>query len=256
MNITLFRGDREFIPAFNVANTNKFCYRGKGIYLTDSQEVADTYRRKGDFRIQGYYPTVLFSGTVSGREEALSKAFPLFLSDLCLQRQLPSSKENLKKMEEPARLLFKEMLDQGKIKVDYVSFFGNTRTANVKCEWPTRIGYVTKFVFARQEFEPTVLHVDKPIRDPFVWEILWEHKLGLGKEASNRENYLRANLGVRLDDKIWKSPNATARLRNTLSRYGFRGFEYDGGVATGSKRHRAFVLWDSDYVNDHIAQRF
>jgi len=41
------------------------------------------------------------------------------------------------------------------------------------------------------------------------------------------------------------------RARRALQEYGYRGFEYPGGMITQGVRHRAFCVWDEDFVNEH-----
>lgn len=45
--LTLYRGDYTRIRKFAFHKTNRNCFVGQGIYLTDSIEIADTYRTKG-----------------------------------------------------------------------------------------------------------------------------------------------------------------------------------------------------------------
>lgn len=49
-----------------------------------------------------------------------------------------------------------------------------------------------------------------------------------------------------------KNPASFNSVIDDLEDLGYKGFEYNGGVNTGSKRHRAFVMWDEVYINDHI----
>ena len=45
--IDLYRGDSSKIKEFNLNKTNSYSLLGKGIYLTDTKRVAETYRDKG-----------------------------------------------------------------------------------------------------------------------------------------------------------------------------------------------------------------
>lgn len=68
--LTLYRGDAEKIREFSFHKTNKHCLFGPGIYLTNKQKVADSYRTKGG-RSHSLYSTTLFSGHAKDRTEAL-----------------------------------------------------------------------------------------------------------------------------------------------------------------------------------------
>ncbi len=41
------------------------------------------------------------------------------------------------------------------------------------------------------------------------------------------------------------------KVRRALEEYGYRGLEYPGGMITNGISHRAFCVWDEDFINDH-----
>ena len=49
--------------------------------------------------------------------------------------------------------------------------------------------------------------------------------------------------------------NIWVKLREYLEPYGYRGFEYAGGVRTGSFRHRAFCCWHDEWLNSFIVDK-
>ncbi len=104
--LTLYRGDFEKISKFKFHKTNRHCLVGRGIYLTDSKEVADSYRTKG-MRITDDYcvskSDVLFQGETNNKGEALEKAFEKFLSNAWEK----AGKRNFAKADKKAVSFFK-----------------------------------------------------------------------------------------------------------------------------------------------------
>lgn len=136
-------------------------------------------------------------------------------------------------------------------------------------------GYVTRFEFAEHKFNPAVFHVDKACNDEFFWELMYDEKLLIGNLAETKEEYIRLNKGMKVFDAVNIPVDPQARLTmkmriakrdskdtwrkigNIIRPYGFVGYEYNGGMRLGGGyNHRAFCIWDEEYVNDHKVERF
>lgn len=137
-------------------------------------------------------------------------------------------------------------------------------------------GYVTRFEFEEREFNPFVFNVDKACNDDFFWTLMYEEKLMIGEEADNLEEYIRRNKGRKVFDAVHIPPPPAGsrvtmkqriarydskvmwrRIANIIKPYGFVGYEYNGGQRLGGGyHHRAFCIWDEDFVNEHKVLRF
>lgn len=147
----------------------------------------------------------------------------------------------------------------------------------IKVEWTEipNAGYVTRFEFAEHKFNPAVFNVDKACNDEFFWELMYDEKLLIGSLAETKEEYIRLNKGKKVFDAVNTPVDPDARLTmkmriakrdskstwrkigNVLQPYGFVGYEYSGGLRLGGGfHHRAFCIWDEEFVNDHKVQRF
>lgn len=136
-------------------------------------------------------------------------------------------------------------------------------------------GFITRFEFEASKFNPAVFHVDKACNDDFFWTLMFEEKLMIGNLAETVNEYVRLNKGMKVFDAVNIPVDPQARLTmkmriakrdskdtwrkiaNIIRPYGFAGYEYNGGLRLGGGfNHRAFCLWDEEYVNDHKVQRY
>lgn len=279
--ITLYRGDSDKIRNFETKKSNSFCLLGKGIYLTNRLSIAKTYMDKGSVE---YNCFDLFQGTATNRLEAYEKAFKEFL-----RIQLRNHPMYLRKMDEKskaylnlvaeARNHYNNLIDEGSIKADYdvPRFRDSPRTITVAYTPDEVIGYVTKFEFPEFEFNTSVFKVDGTIRDEFFWELMWDNKVEFGTQHDSKDTYIKMNSnghsippfipavslkrmsGLRLHSQNhnWKDVKALMAAKRLLIPYGYKGFEYEGGrYVGGAGRHRAFSMWDDEYINDHKIERF
>lgn len=269
--LVLFRGDAQKIVQFDFHKTDKFCMVGQGVYLTNALSVAQTYRTKGLGYNRPYSSEILFSGSAKDRPDALNKAFDRYFDEHLSNNRLhqihkSSSKKVQDKVRAEVRATFDERVDDGRICASYDTGYSQERRLRVTQVVEPDVGYVTEFSFNKEVFEATTPNVDGVIKDTQFWEILWDHKFTeFGQLAPSREEFINVNTRDHRYslDPGWgkKSFNGTSaevynRMRRILSPYGYRGFEYQGGVSTGGTRHRAFCLWDAEFVNDHKVRRF
>lgn len=79
--LTLYRGDAEKIGNFRMTRANPSSLYGQGIYLTDTLDVAKTYRKKGSFsgRPDGNQIKVLYHSPCElPRGELVARAFKAY----------------------------------------------------------------------------------------------------------------------------------------------------------------------------------
>lgn len=273
--ITLFRGDAEKVGEFDIKRTSKHSLLGRGVYLTDCKSVADTYRSKG-LSSSKRARKILFEGAAKDRKEALELALPHFADDFFppIPYSYPRPKqEALRKANiEKARPQFYRLVEEKKIIADYLNSSRGKflRVSNLTLP---EDGYLTEFHFNRREFNTSVMKVDGYVRDEGFWELMWEHKIPVGLEFSTKEAYCTINssanfnLSQSLMSKTlsyWHGEQNLLRsrlnrcaiftkIRHALEPYGYRGLEYNGGKYLGGSRylHRAFCMWDDEFVNDH-----
>lgn len=113
------------------------------------------------------------------------------------------------------------------------------------------------------------------VRDAVFWELMWDNKIPYGVFGNNKEEYIRNNCNYYFNyhrtnkntDLLIKFFGTTKRkyttedifndIKRILKPYGYFGFEYSGGIRIGGcGRHRAFSIWDEDFVNNHKVDRF
>lgn len=300
--LTLYRGDADKIKEFEFKKTNKYCLLGQGIYLTDSLSIANTYRTKGSGQMASHQ---LFYGEAEHRLEAFDKGFPTFCERAWASEHGPYPwyrnvpEKDRKKHEEKCRAHYKELIERKEITAEYVSPPISTlkqssfikpssaiawrkeqekkhkRYLKVVWEEIPNAGYVTRFEFREEQFNPTVFNVDKACNDEFFWTLMYEGKLMIGHPADSLEDYIRLNNGRKVFDAVNQptTPQGRVTMQTRLARYdtkatwrkigniikpyGFVGYEYSGGLRLGGKiHHRAFCIWDETFVNDHKVERF
>lgn len=287
--IRLYRGDASKIKEFDFHKTNKSCYVGQGIYLTNDISLADTYRTKGAYQFMP--DNRIVSGGFATKGEAIEaglQGYARFLWETENERH--HRKEDLSKLAAKVRQEYLDKIESGEIKFERHANYdrnpGATRfrfTATV----PYRgVGFVTVFEFPRATFERDVIKIWQSPRnlDEGFLELVFEHRCysnidySLGYDAFRRAidayvpykpSFTLATGTRRLShaerEKLreerkhqpgWSiSRLSHNRLIQILKPYGFKGFEYEGGANTGGKRHRAFSIWDDDYVNSHRVNR-
>lgn len=279
--LKLYRGDFEKIKQYDFHKTNKNCYVGPGVYLTSKVAVAESYRTKGNYDSKN--PNrVLFDGKAKDRNDAYEKGFAYFferyyLADLFENRpDLKKSVTNKDKLKPTSYSQYRMLIADGKIKADYTSSpnrFGSNDNCTLKVVYdvPLKDGYVTEFSFEKVPFEASVIRIDRPIKDPTFWEIMFDHEATFGrptddfKKEVSRSDYINLNVNK---PPVWQGVNNflgtvsfdqkdLPAIRRAIQPYGYRGFEYTGGsVIGGFGNHRAFCIWDDDYVNEHRVRRF
>ena len=274
-NIVLFRGDAEKVDEFDIRRTSRYSLLGRGVYLTDSRSIADTYRSKGLSSFKSGRK-VLFEGRANDRKEALEMALPHFADDFFppIPYNTPKAKrEVLRKANiEKARKHFYQLVDEKQIVAEYLSSTQDKYLRVSNLSLPAE-GYLTEFHFNRRELNTSVIKVDGYIRDEGFWELMWEHNIPVGLESDNKEVYCRINSSAIFNlsqsqttkvSSYWRGEQNLLRgklnraaiftkIRHALEPYGYRGLEYSGGRYLGGNRylHRAFCMWDDEFVNDH-----
>lgn len=265
--LTLYRGDSTKIDEFRFNKTNKHCYVGPGVYLTTSLPVAHSYRTKG--ASASAFNLELFKGTAKDRPEAFEKGFEGFIDFYLHDLEVTSwdfrrkDKKAQEKIRLAARESYRQCIEERRIVAEYVDTvtgrFGAGQVRTLKVFWAKppkpRVGYVTKFEFPKVPFNNSVINVSRPIPDPVFWEIIFDKKVPFGTAYESREQFIYQNCHLLPDAN--PSKDGLNRVRRVMQDYGYNGFEYNGGMVIGGfGRHRAFCLWDDEYVNQHLVHQF
>lgn len=274
--ICLYRGDSSKIEEFDVKRTDKYCLVGPGIYLTDNKDIAESYRTKGlsyQKRISGFVRPhkVLLGSSIEkntriDRSLAYKEAYDNFWMEIQEERRFVygsryiEEKRNSKKYKEEIKNLYKEYIAEGVVHSIY-GYFGGKRQISVIYNRPLQnirtndyIGYITCFEFDKNTLESSIIPNDLYYRynvwrghpnESVVRELLSEYK--------NCTTYnLIMKYSPSLDEAVGLSYTT---IKNVLQPYGIRGIEYHGGYVTGGVHHRAFCIWDDEYVNKHRVDR-
>lgn len=247
--IKLYRGDCSLIDSFDYSRTESNCAAGRGFYLTASKKLASTYRVKGAGYDQKLH--MLFEGVSSNMPEALEAAFQAYLKRY--RSEVASIKNERLRLKAVAfeRELFDRRVKSGEVATQISSSNNWVVIRLVKPEFP--IGYLSIFSFDKREFETGILNLGG-VTDPCIWEMVYDvySKLPFynSKYGPSREEYVRMNIGK--DIGLNQRNDFYLQLQKALEPYGYRGFEYEGGFLVGGHGyHRAFCVWDADYINKH-----
>lgn len=265
--LTLYRGDFERIEEFRFNKTNKWCLVGQGVYLTDTREVAESYRTKD----APYHEPSTIEATLvaANRDEAKEQFYQkLFFPRVAraLTRDMKSPPKDPKKaLADKVRAAWIKHLEYDRVTTEYVEVFGrNTprrRTEptqiRIKCHLigATIVGHVSAFRFDRSVINSTMLDLRKG--DRLFWEIMWDQGLhdliGTPYSRTDRSAYIWRNSSERRSISEWGLTNDKYPIiRRAIEPFGYRGFEYRGGWHTSNPiRHRAFCVWDEKFVNSH-----
>lgn len=264
--LELYRGDYEKIREMDFKKTNKYCLVGQGIYLTNSKQVADTYRDKGS---TDYREVFLFNDKAVNKNVAMQAAYNNFVERKWkndFKTPIVKTSKAFIAFDKTVQAIWRVMVDREEIAVtrsyDHIakiSYFDiKIKVANV--------GYLTTFRFPKAQMEAGLFNVETTQFDPKILELIWEKGLfsqttvfSFGKKENEdrfacfeeaRDYALRMGLNsLRLDHN---------KLMKYLKPMGYIGYEYNGGTYAGAslgKCHRAFSIWDSDFVNAHKISR-
>jgi len=253
--LTLYRGDFEKIKRFEFNRTSKSCLFGQGIYLTNSLEIANSYRHKGNnlshedlgFRFSGLFYTI---------EEALDAALPSFAAFSQMKFKSPQDKRNarwqLQLAYEDKRVKITASRPNTKLasrdykhRADQKKDLRQQKYHFILSSNAISAGYISEFRFPSEVIQATMIPMDLPLKDETPLEIL-------------RDSGVVPNL--KSTTSLSKIPDLRSYLRpmqRVFKSYGYKGFEYMGGYhLSGNWSHRAFVVWDEDFVNQHKVRRF
>ena len=273
--LILYRGDASKIKEFKVKETYKYGLVGQGIYLTNKETIAHTYRTKGTRESNR---EVLFYGDCYNRNEALEEGFVHF----CLEKfrqangymtKYPTDPKQKKRFEDRYRSEYNSLIDKGAIVANYTDVVGLVQYKSQKVKRPIKVvwtkshvtvGYVTRFEFDTDHFNKAMFNVDQHCDDPAIWTLFYDAGMVVGTPFDNLPDYLKGNVGrIPMPSVLRTGLHARVvrfdwmKLQRTLKPLGYLGFEYNGGLRLGGGgRHRAFCVWDEDFVNDHKVERF
>lgn len=277
--ITLYRGDSSKIDEFDFKKTDKKCLVGQGIYLTTRKNVADTYRTKGSRRVLEIIKnkTILFNGKAVHKQHAQEIAYGRYVTQI------------LKKKIEQATSFdhygFLDLIEEGLITVEITRPVSHAGIKTIECTYthyknkPKIVGYISEFHFPEKLFNDSMLLLDRntPVEFLEMFYIngcvdeniqIQRYKfrsaftvLPNGNKTPTTERELvtlKFNLTnfdifknlVRENGFPYRALNYQ-KVRRILEEYGYRGLEYPGGMITNNVSHRAFCVWDEDFVNEH-----
>lgn len=276
--ITLFRGDSEKIKEFDVKKTHRYCLVGPGIYLTNALTVAESYMDKGSKESNSH---TLFQGEAKDRPAAFKAGFQhyvtLYIESFCPEfRRADKKSKAYLNLVNRIEQVYKAHIDNRSIIAEYPKYKRPTASdweITVTYTPEKKVGFITRFEFPKKEFETGVMKIDGHIKDEFFWELIWDNQIGYGDPYDTKHDFIKNNaagpkpIAWRLPDGSfnrtaaraypWHNTEALLKIRNILVPYGYHGYEYNGGQYAGGKGlHRAFVIWDDEFVNDHKVERF
>ncbi|BCG50186.1 hypothetical protein [Ralstonia phage RP13] len=266
--LILYRGDFEKIKKFDTTKASKWSLVGQGIYLTDSLRIAQSYRTKGSYSAAD---DLIYSGKHKNKGEAMEKAFISFV-EMKLQEDGIKSKNiandsRFSKWRDKYLFMWEESLRKGDIEItstkDYIRTDGRagvSYTGLIRYEFKKdlTIGRITKFSFdnASNKFNNSVFNVSAPCTESFVLQHLYNRGVRFGFQGSCDEfvnKYHRTILGPA--GRSSNPPLHGTQFNNVIPMFkelGYIGFEYNGGVLIGGYgTHRAFSIWDDEFVNEH-----
>lgn len=266
--LRLFRGDASKIKEFHLAQTNRYCLLGQGVYLTDREVVADSYRIKGDLGAIGPLKVTFYA---KDRTESKELGLEKFLNHKrILLRQWPT-KLTLKEIDQYTKEYHDRLRDESLLLVrgnqEVQSGTANKKWSFTLSEVGGKSGWVSVFEFPEPYFSCNLINIDAPRKDKGFLELLddpkfWKDKGNTIKSTSGEltgyQGYLKQRDGftkdwVRLDPRELHF----SKLVPVLKEFGIHGFEYNGGARLGGGfYHRAFNIFDQDYVNDHKVDRY
>lgn len=272
--VILYRGDSTEIDEFDFHKTDRHCLLGQGIYLTSKKQVGESYRTKG-VRRQWDMPFVLFQGKAQDRPTAIEKAFEEFYRTWWRAIREGREKLSKEKDEKQARVYYQSLVNDNQIVADYTRGYiappswsssqvkmdqhrRQERDMQVVCKLTSQVGALSKFEFDASYFNSSVLKVGDPASKE-IRELLLDKGIDLSKKPVAQPDYSYYNTwGSRAGPSLLSAlgyrgiANRSTTIRSIFEPYGYIGFEYDGGVLVGGLgRHRAFCIWDDDYVNAH-----
>lgn len=258
-SLTLYRGDYTKIDNFELRKTSKWSLLGQGIYLTNDIKIAKSYKRKGS---ELEFESILFNGRADNRNIAYDKAFIVFCQrqwDKNNTTAFPTGKilQNFMNKMKP---VFQDLIERKAITAEYVNApFQKEKFIRVKVKENVedKSGYLTEFEFDKKYIDNNVVHVDINCQDVFILELIYENKLH--KQNLDKSSFIQSNLRHK---SIFDIINGTVtnkylqdpwkKFRSAVIPYGVIGLEYHGGARLGGGwGHRAFSIWDEEFVNRH-----
>ena len=275
MTIILYRGDSTSIDSFDVKKASPYALLGKGIYLTDSRDVAKTYRIKDN-----HLATALYEGKAANKPEALQKAFQKYAEDQVWRH--PNNVKNIlrggydkhkENIINQARREWNNLLEGGKITCEY----DHNKNIVVKFNrnYILEGSAISQFLFSKEEFESKIFKFSGICSDEEFVDFIKNQTAFIKRENEDHRKKLSKFTNVLAltaptSLTLGKHPHTGVecvsineyglsslpqkikeRINKHLKSRGFKGLEYAGGVITHQFRHRAFVVWDDEWVNEH-----
>lgn len=206
-----------------------------------------------------------YRGYTKDRNDAFLKGFQVYCYRLENYHpdvdgpKMPTKQRN--KLEAQLMERYKLAREEGLVTINYTcpsSYIGTSQQElEVGCHRKQKFGHVSHFQVVKNTFNASVVNVDEPVRDPDFWRIMHAHKLKIGLQAESESEYIALNIDKRvLCPSDYKRPIELGvkpdyfTIRKILTPYGIIGLEYYGGTYSGGKgMHRAFCIWDEDFVN-------
>lgn len=146
-----------------------------------------------------------------------------------------------------------------------------------------KVGYLSKFAFPndRGQFENAMFPIYDRLTEPLLWEMFYDAGLFHEKRFKTRAQYVAGRMNTVIGeayvipaytmarggfrsaaaqiayarDLVAKSyrvnSNQFPKVQKVLRSIGYLGFSYPGGMMSGMTRHKAYSVWDEDFVNKH-----
>jgi hypothetical protein len=242
----LYRGDSSHISEFMVGRTQANCLYGRGIYLTDSKKVAETYRIKDvPSRHRDKQSNILIDGYFKSFDEAMLEAFNKFSKRVDPQGNFlvreyagkiyPRHTQLIKQRWEAVKdLLIIDKRNPSSIPRDI-----GIQLLHYKIVLPIlpAVGKISIFNFPNQELMHNTVSVHRCLNQGII--NLINDELHIDFKA------LHIHTFNGYKSFPWN------KLSRIIMPYGYIGLTYRGGANGNDINHTCFVIWDEEYVNRH-----
>ena len=268
----LYRGDAQQIDQFDIGRTSEDSLLGQGIYLTDSARIAGDYQGKGAavFKYEGKPPVA--------RQDVI---------DAYLRRSARTDFNDAGKpitdtMESMVRYQHSVQVTPAALAAAKAKFKADNMQVRVNADGTARVfppaakGSLSVVDVPDRVLRRT-LNADAPIKDEVVNAVaesvhskhVWPEVEAQRRAAANGEDDINGNgIGEPTFRSVYGAVAGTwsagggmdaaaqSALRRSLMEQGYSGIKYAGGVTMGGASHTAYVLWNTQHVNQHRIAKF
>jgi hypothetical protein len=222
----------------------------------------------------------LHEDKATNKPEALEKAFQRYAQDQ-IWRHPDNTKlifrggydKHKEVVTNQARREWNKLLEDGKITCEYDC--NRNIVVRFSRNYVLESSAISQFLFSKEEFESKIFKFSGLCTDEEFIDFIKKQEGFLMRESRKYQKTRSAFLNVLtmcahtpltlrehphtgmecVDINAQGLPSmpqkAKERIKKHFKSRGFKGLEYAGGVITHQFKHRAFVVWDDEWINDH-----